>query len=199
MADDRPTRRAALGLAAGSAVLPGLAFAKALGTPAAPDLASLATRDLLRTHVAVLDQLRSRGIIRSGNNPTGDYAEFLFCAALGWDQAAPSAKGYDAQDAQGTRYQIKARRMTQPTTSRQLSALRDMQDRPFGYLGAVLFTRDYGILRAALIPFDTVFALSTQSTHTNSRRFHLRDAVWDRIEVRDVTARLRQAAQQNGT
>lgn len=69
---------------------------------------ALSVSDLLKTHTGVLDELRARGILRSANNPTGDYAEWLFCQALGWDQAANSVKGFDATDASGVRYQITA-------------------------------------------------------------------------------------------
>ena len=36
------------------------------------------------------DELRTRGITRSSNNPTGDLAEDLFCKAFGWKQVGNS-------------------------------------------------------------------------------------------------------------
>ena len=53
------------------------------------DLSKLTTSALLALHAHVADGLRSRGISRSSNNPTGDLAEFLFCKAFGWKQADP--------------------------------------------------------------------------------------------------------------
>lgn len=79
------------------------------------DLKKYTVAELLETHTAVLNELRDREILRTANNPTGDYAEWLFCEAFGWDQAANSVKGFDATDAEGIRYQIKGRGCTSST------------------------------------------------------------------------------------
>lgn len=57
--------------------------------------------ELLSRHVAAMEELRARGVLRSANNPTGDLAEYLFCAAFGWAQEDNSAKAFDAADAEG--------------------------------------------------------------------------------------------------
>jgi hypothetical protein len=62
-------------------------------------------RELLALHARVSDELRSRGITRISNNPTGDLAEFLFCKASGWNQAVNSKTNIDALDSAGSRYQ----------------------------------------------------------------------------------------------
>lgn len=59
---------------------------------------------LLLFHAKLLEELRSRGVLRTANNPTGDLAEYLFCKAFGWTQAANSEKSYDALDADGRRW-----------------------------------------------------------------------------------------------
>lgn len=153
------------------------------------DLIPLTVSELLRTHSNILEELRERGILRSANNPTGDYAEWLFCRAFGWEQAANSVKGYDATDAEGTRFQIKGRRLHQHNTSRQLSAIRDLAG--FDVLAGVLFNAEFGVARASLIPSSVVRDRSTFSKHTNSHRFLLRDDIWDASGVQDVTTDLR--------
>jgi len=55
----------------------------------------------------------------------------------------------------------------------------------------VLFDANYSVLRAAIIPRDTVLAKSTFVKHTNSWKFILRDSVWDWPDVRNVTDALR--------
>ena len=35
--------------------------------------------ELLALHVAIMEELRARNVLRSANNPTGDLAEYLFC------------------------------------------------------------------------------------------------------------------------
>ena len=99
------------------------------------------TAELLTMHAAIMEELRGRNVLRSANNPTGDLAEYLFCAAFGWQQAANSVKGYDALDGAGIRYQVKGRRIHQRNKSRQLSAIRDLDG--FDVLAVVLFDDDY--------------------------------------------------------
>jgi len=160
------------------------------------NFSAFSVSELLKTHTSVLDELRDRGILRSANNPTGDYAEWLFCQAFGWEQAANSVKGYDATDCDGIRYQIKGRRMHQHNTSRQLSAIRDLNG--FDVLAGVLLDASFAVARAALIPPEVVREHSKFTQHTNSHRFLLRDDIWNATGVRDVTRNLRAVAA-NGT
>jgi hypothetical protein len=104
------------------------------------DLSQMAPPQLLALHARVADELRMRGITRSSNNPTGDLAEHLFCKAFGWAQADNSKANIDALGSDGTRYQIKGRRMTRFNRSRQLSAIRDLEGAHFDLLAGVLFS-----------------------------------------------------------
>ena len=156
------------------------------------DLTTLTPPELLLLHSKVADQLRERGITRSSNNPTGDLAEYLFCKAFGWTQADNSHANVDAIGLDGTRYQIKGRRITRFNKSRQLSAIRDMGGSHFDYLAGVLFNEDYTVLRAGLIPHALALERATYVQHTNSHRFLLRDDIWNAPNVRDVTSELRE-------
>jgi len=162
-------------------------------TTRAPDvnLKDRSLAGLLAFQAALLEELRTRGVLRSENNPTGDLAEYLFCAAYGWKRHPNSEKAVDATGEDGKRYQIKGRRLAGRNPSRQLSAIRDLDDEGFDVLAAVLFDGVYGIVRAALIPVDVVRRRSTYIEHTNSHRFMLQDNVWDAPQVIDATARLR--------
>jgi hypothetical protein len=154
------------------------------------DLKEHSVTDLLRLHVQVSEELRVRGMVRSANNPVGDFAEYLFCKAFRWEQAPASASGFDALDRAGVRYQIKSRRLHSRNKSRQMSALRNMDKQPFDVLAAVLFLEDFRIYRAALIPFHTVLSRSKYGSHANSNRFLLHDDVWFLEGVQDVTDQL---------
>ncbi|WP_374576440.1 hypothetical protein, partial [Phenylobacterium sp.] len=80
--------------------------------PARPSFIGAASiRELLVLHGQIMDELREREIVRTGNGPVGDYAEVLFSRAFGWRLEPNSAAGYDATDGAGVRYQIKARRV----------------------------------------------------------------------------------------
>jgi hypothetical protein len=155
------------------------------------NLAELTPPELLALHAKLADELRTRGITRSANNPTGDLAEYLFCKAFGWEQAGNSHANVDAIGSDGTRYQIKARRITRYNNSRQLSAIRDLGAGHFDFIAGVLFNEDYTVMRAALIPHSIAVERATFVEHTNSHRFLLRDDVWNAADVRDVTAELR--------
>jgi hypothetical protein len=155
------------------------------------DFSDLTVTALLAFHARVSDELRTRGITRSSNNPTGDLAEYLFCKAFGWQQANNARANVDAVGADGIRYQIKGRRITRYNKSRQLSAIRDLAGAHFDFLAGVLFNADYTVARAALIPHAVALQRATFVKRTNSHRFLLRDDVWVAPLVRDVTAELR--------
>jgi hypothetical protein len=155
------------------------------------DISNLKPRQLLALHAQVANQLRTRGITRSSNNPVGDFAEFLFCRAFGWSQQGKSNAHIDAIGPDGIKYQIKGRRITRYNASRQLGALRDLTGEHFDFLAAVLFSEDYSVLRAAIIPHSVAIERAAFVERTNSHRFLLRDDVWEAPGVRDVTAELR--------
>lgn len=143
--------------------------------------------DLLGLHGRIIDELRPRGVLRTGNGPIGDYAELLFARAFGWHLQANSAAGHDAVDAPGTRYQTKARRLATPAASRQLGAIRRLPDHTFDVLAAVLFDAECRVARAILLPHALVSSLAKRSDHTNSWRLMLSDKLWALPGVRDVT------------
>ena len=170
-------------------------LARSLKLDPSISLSSTKSSDLLTLHTRLMEELRSRNILRSANNPTGDLAEYLFCRAFGWTQANNSQAGFDAIESKvGTRYQIKGRRTTRHNASRQLSAIRELRDDPFDYLAGVVFTEDYRIQRAAIIPREIVESLAKFVKRTNSFRFVLSDDVWEHTGVRDVTAKLQAVA-----
>ncbi|MBI1272951.1 MAG: hypothetical protein GC131_02560 [Alphaproteobacteria bacterium] len=148
-------------------------------------------KELLKIYAEIVNELQRRGITRSANNPAGDVAELLFCRAFNWRQENNSKAGFDAIDAQGMRYQIKARRITTYSKSRQMSAIRDLGGAPFDFLAGLLFDESYEVTRAAIIPRVVVVECSKYVDHTHSHRFLLRDNIWDDVRVRDVTKELR--------
>lgn len=98
---------------------------------------------LLALYSAIVEELHGRGLVRSTNNPVGDYAEYLTARAFGLSLAGNSSIGYDAVSDDGIRYQVKSRRLTPRNSSRQLSAIRGLESGsdPFDFLVGILFTR----------------------------------------------------------
>ena len=155
-------------------------------------LSDYSTSALLALHGALLAELRSRDVLRSENNPTGDYAEYLFSQAFGWTLEANSRSGYDAIDSEGVRYQIKGRRLAK-RKSRQLSFIRNLDAKPFDFLAGVIFDSDYSVIRAALVPVEVVKGQSRFVEHVRGWQLFLRDSIWDIPGVIDVTTDLKRA------
>ena len=157
------------------------------------DIRTLPTREIFSVFVGVLDELRSRKIIRSTNNPLADLAEVLCEKALSLQRAPKSTKGYDATDDAHRRYEVKARRLTAHNASRQLSALRALDEQHFTFLAGVLFREDFSVMHGCLVPYKQVLKHATYREHTNAWIFHLQDSVWELPGVIDITKKLQKA------
>ena len=154
------------------------------------DWSQLDDKQLLGAYCSLMVELKDRGVVRSSNNPVADYTETLVSRALGLSLESQSQAGYDARGADGTRYQIKGRRLTSHNKSTQLSALRNLANRPFDTLAAVAYSQDLSVLYGALIPIEVVTELSRFSTHSNSHIFMFRRNVLEDARVTDITAAL---------
>jgi len=144
-------------------------------------------KQLLSAYCSLMAELKNRNIVRGSNNPIGDYTESLIAKALGLSIELQSQAGYDACSMDGTRYQIKGRRLTSHNKSTQLSAIRNLNLRPFDFLAAVMYSQDLEILYAALIPFEVVAELSRFSKHSNSHIFMFKQSVFHDPRVTDIT------------
>ena len=115
-----------------------------------------ATAELLSSYAAVLAELRRRGVVRTGNAPVGDYAEWLVAGALdGTRVDSSSAKSSDLTLPDGRRIQVKARLVggegkgqwqTSPFRSWDFDA------------AALLDGATYNVRLAVLAPVETVRA-----------------------------------------
>lgn len=153
----------------------------------AQDTAAMSNADLIRTYVAIQDELRARGIATSGNSLTGQLGEYLFIRAFGWEPVAESRAGFDALGGPD-RIQIKARRLSQGAGNEQLGAIRNLEG--FDVLAVVLFSHDYDVVVASLIPVDVVRSFVEFDSHTNSWRLMYSDALREHAGVIDVSSRL---------
>lgn len=155
--------------------------------------------ELLRLYCGALDQLKDRGVLRTNDNPTGGYAEWLFCRALDLEQQPNSAYGYDAVAADGTRVQIKGRRRrTGQPVYRPLGFMRNLhaEQPPFDVLAAVIFDSDYTIAVAVTVPLAVVQEYASYVEHVNGWRLRITQTLLDDPRVTTVTEALRAAATQ---
>lgn len=135
------------------------------------NLKSMNELDLLRLYAELMEELRNRQIIRSGNNPVADYAEKVATEYLGLRRAGKEEKGYDGLDKRGEKYQIKGRRITRHNNSRQLSVIRNLDEELFDFLIAVIFDEGFNILEMWKVPRQFVKEKAKWSEHSNGHIF----------------------------
>lgn len=125
-----------------------------------------------------MEELRQRKLIRSSNNPVADYAERLICEKFSLTLEKGSNKGYDATDEKtGMKYQIKARRLTRHNTSRQLGVIRNLEQRLFDHLIAVVFNEDFSVRETWKIPHEKIKKYAKLSEHQHGHILVLTGAV----------------------
>ena len=132
------------------------------------NLKNIEIKELLQLQSSIINELKARSVVRTKNNPLGDYAEWLVANALGLDLQSNSKAGYDGVSKDGTRVQIKARRITPDNKSRQLGAIRNYAGKDFDVLAAVIFNEDFDVIDALLIPHDVVGEYANYREHVNA-------------------------------
>lgn len=153
-------------------------------------LTSMNNLELLSLHAEILTQLRKRDVIRTKNNPVGDYAEWLVSKALNMTLLKNSATGVDAIDSDGMKVQIKARRITPDSPSRLLSALRNYHAAEFDYLIAVIFDENYNVVEAYKIPHEMIGDYACYHKHTNAHIITLKGKILSDYRITNITERL---------
>ena len=131
-------------------------------------LKEMEVKELLQLQASITNELKGRGIVRTQNNPLGDYTEWLVASALDLELAANSKTGYDGVNKAGVRVQIKGRRVTSTNNSRQLSAIRKYNENGFDQLVAVIFNEKFDVIEAWLIPYEVVGEYASYRKHVNA-------------------------------
>ena len=90
------------------------------------------------------------------NNPVGEYAEFICCAALQLEMADNNKAGYDLSDKEQKKYQIKARRFYEK--QEVVFELRKNKNGDFGfdYLIAIIFGENFLVDKAYMIEREEI-------------------------------------------
>jgi len=125
-----------------------------------------------------MEELRQRKLVRSSNNPVSDYAEKITCEKMNLIQEQGSNKGYDAVDERkGIKYQIKARRLTSHNKSRQLGVIRNLDQKLFDYLIAVIFDENFSLKEIWKIPHEKIKEYARHSEHQNGYILILNESI----------------------
>ena len=148
-------------------------------------LDTLSEVELLQIHGSVIDELIRRKVVRTRNNPIGDYTEWLVCDRLRLEIQSNSRAAFDAIDNVGVRYQIKGRRSDDNRV--QFSAIRNLDQQGFDYVIAIVYDHDYSIRFALRLTHAAVAELSTYRKHVNAHILILNEAAIDCDGVEDIS------------
>lgn len=146
----------------------------------------LDVKDLLRLQSSVIDELKDRKVVRTKNNPLGDYTEWLVANALKLELQTNSKAGYDGIDKNNVRVQIKGRRITPDNKSRQLSAIRKYDKKDFDELAAVIYDENFDVIDAVLIPHEVVGEYATFREHVNAHILILKGPIMSDPRVKCI-------------
>lgn len=148
------------------------------------ELHQLTDAELARLWAEVMTELRARDLVRSANNPVADFSERIAADRLSLTLVEnKSAKGFDAVDSSGQRYQIKGRRLTPQNGSRQLSAIRDLGDQQFDFLVAVIFDQWLRLAEMWKIPHHVVEPHARYSKHVRAHLLNAKGPVLSHPDV----------------
>ena len=150
------------------------------------NLSGLNVKELLQLQAAATNELKRRDVVRTQNNPLGDYTEWLVAEAMGLELAASSKAGYDGIDSNGTRIQIKGRRITPKNKSRQLSAIRKYDEKDFDALVAVIFDENFDIIDAVLVPHEVIGKYASYRGHVNAHILFIKEPLLSDPEVKCI-------------
>ena len=155
------------------------------------ELSEFSEKELLQLQASVTNELKNRGIVRTQNNPIGDYTEWLVAKALGLELETNSKAGYDGTTKNGARIQIKGRRVTPRNGSRQLSAIRKYDAKDFDLLAAVIYNERFEVLEALLIPHEVVGEYASYREHVNAHILHIKGPILTDPRVKSFKDALR--------
>jgi hypothetical protein len=161
---------------------------------ALPDLTAIETRDLFALYRQILRELKTRGVVRTENAPTGDYADYLVASSLNGVLAPNSEKSWDVRLPNGDRIQVKCRVAADPprASQRQLSPFRSFE---FEAAVIVLLRDDnFDIWRAAMVPSAVIESNSRYRSHVNGHVAFATAEILDHPLAVDLTDQLREAS-----
>lgn len=156
-------------------------------TPRFPSLAKFDNEALLQLWAKVMHELRERDVIRSANNPLGDYCEVLVAAHFEVEPIRGSNAGYDLITADGIRVQVKGRRITRGRRPGQFSVIRNLDARDFDVVIALVLNEDFTVSEAWSLSWAAVKRHARYSAHVNGWRLPMiRGQIREDTEVKPL-------------
>lgn len=147
-------------------------------------------KELMIFNSEIMNELKSRDVIRTKNNPIADYCEWLVSKKFGWELQNSSNAGYDVIDNNGLRVQIKCRTLQNGKGSRQLGVIRKLDGDTFDYLIAILFDEKIEVVNAYKISKKLIKDHSRFSEHQNGNILTLRGKLLNDERLINITESL---------
>ena len=132
-------------------------------------LDDLKNTDLLRLWAKVMTALRDREVIRSSNNPVGDYCERLVAYHYDAELETNSQAGYDLV-VDGQRIQVKGRRRIEHSSPSHYSVFRGIDQKKFDVFIAVHLNEDFTVDSAWTMPWRAVKRISREAGYVAGHR-----------------------------
>ena len=133
-------------------------------------LSGMNREELFSLYANLIEELLNRKYVCTSNNPVADYGEYVASKKLRAKLVNNSQAGYDAVDSKKKRYQIKARRQTERNKSTQLGVIRNIDDKPFDFLVAVIFNSDFSINAMWKFPISIIKKHAREGSRTLTER-----------------------------
>ena len=153
-------------------------------------LFKLNNKQLLKLYTRIIITLEVRDVVRTQNNPIGDYTEWLVSKAYDYKLETNSKAGYDAISKDGIKIQIKARKIISSNDPKQLSAIRNLDKNDFDILIAVIYNKNCEIIEALSIPHNIIKEYAGYSNHVNSSILTITDKIRYDDRVKNITKEL---------
>ncbi len=135
------------------------------------EIKSINTINLLKLYADIIEELKSRNVVRTKNNIVADYAEYLVAKRLNLELMPNSNKHFDAIDRNtNKKFQIKSRRITDYNKSKLLGVVRNLDNADFDYLVAVYFYSDFKVKEAFIVSRDVLKKYSKYNKLQNGHR-----------------------------
>ena len=141
-------------------------------------------KELLTQHRAIIAELEKLGVCSTGNNPLGNFAEWVACQEFELERMPNSTKGYDAIcKVTGERYQIKSRTYEISRKSYPLGAIRNLESKLFDYLIIILVKPSFDVAYTLVIPHKDIAKIGKYRKHTNAHIVTLTQTLIDTYKL----------------
>lgn len=147
----------------------------------------ISTDGLFILYADIIEELKTRNIVRTKNNIVSDYAEYLVSKNLDLELMPNSNKHFDAIDKKtGEKFQIKSRRTTDYNRSKLLGVIRDLDKADFDYLVVVYFNTNFKVIDAYIVPKKTVKKYAKYNKHQNGYRISLKGKILEDNSIHKI-------------